>query len=418
MGRGLRAEVFDRNEVGIVHCIQRCVRWAFLAGQDSATGRSFEHRREWIRRRLELLSAVFGIEVLGYAVMSNHLHVILRTRPDVIRTLSDKEIATRWLQIFPGRRSEEYLGTPTPEAISALASNSLLISELRLRLSDISWFMRSLAEPVARLANREDECTGRFWEGRFKAVKIMDEAGLLACAMYIDMNPIRASLARSPGDASFTSAFDRMGAKRGTKKVPAASETPGIAPGNAGGVPKRGGPSDFTVWPSSGDSSSSQPLSSGQGVFSRQRSRSADCGGTVIGEINRNLVACDAWLASLTLDDKATTKVELSRSRLRASDQGFLPMELDDYLKLLEWTCRRKRLPETRKVPARFGQLLARVGIEADRWLDLVWDFKRVFGRSKAAGNPTSLRNEAIRRGKSWYQGQSKVAAYFLPASG
>jgi len=418
MGRGLRAEVFDRNEVGIVHCIQRCVRRAFLAGQDSATGRSFEHRREWIRRRLELLSAVFGIEVLGYAVMSNHLHVILRTRPDVIRTLPDKEIAIRWLKIFPGRRSEEYLGIPTPEAVSVLAGNSLLISEIRLRLSDISWFMRSLAEPVARLANREDECTGRFWEGRFKAVKIMDEAGLLACAMYIDLNPIRASLAKAPEDALFTSAFDRIEAKRGTKKFPAAFETPGIAPHGNGAVPERGLPRDFSVEPSSDFSSSAQLSLSGQGSVSSKRARLTDCGGKARVEVKGELVACDAWLALLTLDDNGTRKVELSRSQLRASDQGFLTMELDDYLNLLEWTSRSRRFPDLTTIPARLGRLLARVGIEADRWLELVWDFKRLFGRSRAAGHPRSLRNEAARRGKSWYHGQSKAAVYFLPVGG
>ena len=67
--------------------------------------------------------------------------------------------------------------------------------------------MRALAEPVARLANQQDECTGRFWEGRFwegrfKAQRITDEAGLLAYAMYVDLNPVRAAMAESP-DASF-----------------------------------------------------------------------------------------------------------------------------------------------------------------------------------------------------------------------
>ena len=75
--------------------------------------------------------------------------------------------------------------------------------------------MRALSEPIARMANHQDECTGRFWEGRFKALKIVDEAGLLACAMYVDLNPIRAAMVERPEQAVHTSAYDRLQAERG-----------------------------------------------------------------------------------------------------------------------------------------------------------------------------------------------------------
>lgn len=173
MLRPLRAELFDPKEVCIVHCIHRCVRRAFLAGRDPVTGKNFEARREWIRARLECLASVFGIDVLTYAIFSNQMHVILRTRPDVVQEWSDEEVARRWLSIFPCQRVDEFLGQPTQSSIDALVHDRGRIAEVRARLSNPSWLMRALSEPIARMANREVECTGRFWEGRFKAQPIL-----------------------------------------------------------------------------------------------------------------------------------------------------------------------------------------------------------------------------------------------------
>ena len=164
MGRADRAEQFQASEIGIVHAVQRCVRRAYLAGIDDKTGRDFSYRRDWIRRRMEALASVFAIDVLTYAVMSNHMHMILRNRPDVVSKWTDKEIAIRWLRVFPGRRLEEHLAEPTESDVNMLASQPERLAIIRLRLSDISWFMRALSEPIARMANRQDDCTGRFWK--------------------------------------------------------------------------------------------------------------------------------------------------------------------------------------------------------------------------------------------------------------
>ncbi len=101
MARPKRDSVFGQEEVAIAHCVQRCVRRAFLAGKDEASGKDFEHRRGWIRLRMELLASAFGVDVLNYAVMSNHVHSILRTRPDIVKLWSDEDVATRWLRLFP-----------------------------------------------------------------------------------------------------------------------------------------------------------------------------------------------------------------------------------------------------------------------------------------------------------------------------
>ena len=217
MPRPLRSEIYSPLEISILHVCQRCVRRAYLAGVDDDSGKDYSYRKEWIRQRIEKLASVFSVDILSYAILSNHLHIVLRNRPDVVKTWSDKQVALRWLQIFPGKRIDEQLGDPTTSDVDALAKDAERLALVRKRLSDISWFMRALSEPIARIANRDDKCTGSFWEGRFRAQRIIDEAALLACCMYVDLNPIRAAMAESLEKSEFTSAYDRIAAQAGKK---------------------------------------------------------------------------------------------------------------------------------------------------------------------------------------------------------
>ena len=383
MPRASRAEVYDPAEVAIVHCVQRCVRRAHLAGFDPLSGRNFEFRREWIRRRLELLASVFGIDVLVYSVLSNHLHVVLRTRPDVVAAWSDIELATRWLRLFPGRRLDEQLAEPTSTDVQMLVNNPGRLLEIRRRMSDLSWFMRALCEPIARLANRQDECTGRFWEGRFKAQRLADEAALLACSMYVDLNPVRAAMAEIPEQAEHTSAYDRIRALQGQQIDSAAADLVVMDAAQAG------------------EKIRSTPV---QRLAQEKRRRKR------IGSGKR--VLRDAWLAPLTLDAQGNPlDPQKSDSGVRASDRGFLPLSVREYLKLLDWTGRQGRQDKRGKIPPNLAPLLARLRIDAGMWCDLVWNFKRYFRSS--AGRPQSLRDEAQRRGRHWVQGQRAAEACF-----
>ena len=182
MPRVKRTEIFADDEIQMFHCVNRCVRRTFLCGEDPKTGRDFTHRKEWIRERLEVLAGIFGIDVLGFAVMSNHLHVIVRTRPDVVKTWSDDEVALRWWRLFPQRRDQDGSpAEPTEFELNAIRNDTAGLKERRKRLSSVSWFMKCLAEPIAKRSNREEEVTGHFWEGRFKVQPLLDETAIAAC---------------------------------------------------------------------------------------------------------------------------------------------------------------------------------------------------------------------------------------------
>ena len=192
------------------HCISRCVRRAFLCGKDAHTGFDFEHRRQWIVDRIRLLCSVFSVDLCAYAVMSNHYHVVVKIDAEAVTQWTDEEVARRWLQIFTGPvLIHRYL------ADADLSSGELkyvadVLATWRERLADLSWFMRCINEPIARMANAEDHCTGRFWEGRFKSQALLDARALLACMAYVDLNPIRAAMARTPEDSDYTSVQARI----------------------------------------------------------------------------------------------------------------------------------------------------------------------------------------------------------------
>ena len=387
MPRTPRAEQFDPNQVCIVHLIQRCVRRSFLTGFDESTGKDYSHRREWIRCRMERLASVFGIDVLTYAILSNHLHLVARTRPDVVQEWSDKEVAIRWLRVFPGQRIDEHLAEPTTNSVDTLANNAERIQLIRLRLSDPSWFMKALCEPIARLANFQDKATGHFWEGRFKAQAITDEAGLLACSIYVDLNPIRAAMASSPQESIHTSAYDRIKALEGKTIQSAAVDLVAIETEEAGRIHRTKTPEQL-------------------------RKRKAEAKKKRGPSILR-----DAWLSPLTLNERALPGAQTSRSGVRASDKGFLCTNLTDYLKLLTWTSRQRvGSLEKPNIPKDLEPIIHRLGIDGKMWCDLVWNFKKYFGRGSAAGSPKSLKESAENRNRKFSRGQNRVAACFFGA--
>jgi len=192
------------------HCISRCVRRAFLCGKDSVTGNSFEHRRQWIEDKLLELSQIFCIDLCAYAVMSNHYHVVLHIHKEQALSLSTDDVICRWHQLFKGSLlSQRFLRNEALSKAELTALNNQ-VDTWRARLMDISWFMRCMNEAIARQSNEEDNCTGRFWEGRYKCQALLDESALAACMAYVDLNPIRAAISTAPETSDYTSIKKRI----------------------------------------------------------------------------------------------------------------------------------------------------------------------------------------------------------------
>jgi len=187
------------------HCVSRCVRRAFLCGEDKVLGRNFDHRRQWIEDRLHHLADVFAIDVCAYAIMSNHYHVVLHVDRERANNWDRNNVIRRWHRVFNGDALSRRYSQGERLSAAELVLLDRQVTVWRQRLTDISWFLRVLNESVARRANQEDDCTGRFWEGRFKSQALLDEPALAACLAYVDLNPIRAGMADTPEQSDYTS---------------------------------------------------------------------------------------------------------------------------------------------------------------------------------------------------------------------
>jgi REP element-mobilizing transposase RayT len=163
-----------------------------------------------VEERLLALTECFAVGLYAYAVMSNHVHVVLHVDPQVAEAWSDEEVAERWVRVFPVRMNEAVDEELCQEKARRLQGDPGHMAELRSRLGSLSWFMRCLNEPIARQANREDGCTGRFWEGRFKCQALLDEQAILSCMAYVDLNPIRAGVATDLATSDHTSIRQRL----------------------------------------------------------------------------------------------------------------------------------------------------------------------------------------------------------------
>lgn len=205
-----REQLVAVSDTPYYHVVSRCVRRTFLCGYDRETATDYEHRRQWIEERARLLSSLFAIDLGAYAVMSNHYHLVVKLCPEQSEAWTDDDVLERWCSLYKGPLIvQRYLkGERLIEAERRFLERT--VSVYRTRLTDLSWFMKCLNEPIAREANREDGCTGHFWESRFKSQALLTEQALLSCMAYVDLNPVRAAMAETPESSDRTSTKERL----------------------------------------------------------------------------------------------------------------------------------------------------------------------------------------------------------------
>jgi hypothetical protein len=372
MARLARVEVFSPDEIAIVHVMNRTVRRCFLMGEDPLTGKNFDHRKSWMEEELQHLAAHFGIDLLCYSILSNHFHLILRSRPDVVAVWDDAEVARRWLMLCPkGPTAENRLEEPGESELDAIRRDPARLQEIRSRLSDISWWMRLLSQKIGRMANQEDGEIGKFWQARYRAVRLLDETAILACAAYVDLNPIRAAMAETIETSDYTSAQQRALAFQQSLTVT---------------IPE--------------DKAASSEEREARGVEHGSMSQHLSSPKPVSG---RTVKPIAKSLCPLSLDEsRGELGACVHQSGTRASDKGFLPTSMADYLELLDWTARQMRSDKRGSTPARAEPIFKRLGIDAETWCELTKDFGRLF--STVAGKPTVIDSTRSRtRGQRYH---------------
>jgi len=343
-----REQQISLEETSFYHCYVRCVRRAYLCGEDYSTGENYDHRKQWLVSRLRFLSYVYAIDICAYAVMSNHYHVVLHVDQERARSWSDAEVVERWLQLYKGNMLvDRWLAEPEAMDVASLSKVHACIELWRERLCSISWFMRGVNETIARMANEEEGCKGRFWEGRFKSQALLDDAAVLSCMAYVDLNPIRAGIQDDLYISDFTSIQQRL----------------------------------F-------DYAEAQPSAT----------RHAD-------------VLSDRITKQQTLkEEQALTELpEAPLMRFDGSSHtdihAALPFTREDYFQLVDMTGRIIRNDKRGFIPDDIPSVVSRLGIEPDHWIEHIQNFGLRYGH--CIGSVEAITDYAGKSDRHWCKGIS-----------
>ena len=366
-----RSSLVSLSDTPWYHVVSRCVRRAYLCGEDAHSGRSFEHRRGWIVERLEQLAGVFAVDIAAYAVMSNHFHVVLRIDVERVRGWDVEEVLRRWTKVFSGPLLvQRYLADPDSLGTAETSAVLAWVETYRSRLADLSWYMRVLNESIARMANAEDGVTGRFWEGRFRSQALLDDAAVLTAMAYVDLNPIRAKLAETPETSEYTAIAERLAELQG--RVPEAHSTGGFSLRSA----DRASVAEATVNPSNSPEEGNE----------------------------RPRLQKEPRLSAL---QRAPLMPFDANGRLATA----IPFAFEDYLELVDGTGRVIREDKHGFIPGETPTILDRLNIDPEQFIRTAGRTLHRFGC--AIGTPERLTERCVSRNVAYLRGIRAARALF-----
>lgn len=414
MPRLPRSQVIDRQAVGLYHCWNQFVRQLRLAGFDPVTGLDYSGRKVWFVDRLELLARIFLVDMVGHSIESTHFHVILRNRPDLAGAISDREVVRRWRALCPLEKNED--GSPrelTDEELEREVGNGKRVAEWRDRLSDISWFMKVLCEVIARRANLEDRVSGAFFARRFDCKRLKDEAAVLACLVYVELNEIRAGLADRPETSRFSSIWKRLQARqrrRSRQEARAAwAATAALDERQASpAAPAGPAPDTFEVpeWPAELAASGGVLGDGSSGAGWSEDWDELECAEP--GDEDEWLCPVDESrsLPCLNPFGRATEFRPDVPAGLRLRRQGALPITQDEFLELVDWSGRqvpRGKEGQVGVIPAELAPILERLGVRPEKWSEVTSEVDNWF--AYVMGRAEGMLEFAKRANLAWVKG-------------
>ena len=359
-----RSKLVDESKSGVFHLVNRCVRRGFLLGHEC------DHRRDWLQEQLRAKTAIFAIDVLAYAIMDNHFHLIIKTQPERAADWDEMEVARRWTTLCPPK---DLRGQPVrlkPDELQALIAQPGWVKERRRRLSSMSWLMKLIKEKLARQANREDKVTGHFWEGRFHSVPLLDPAAVLAGMVYVDLNPIRAGVAQTPEESDHTSVQERILLME-EAKLPRRLRRAGL---------QEAGRSTDETRPDE--------------AYGDSRHLREMCGEVLRRKARRGI---KPWVAPIKDCAPGAT--------------GECGLTLEQYLTLVDQTARQLRPGKRGAMDRHAADILERLGLDGGKWIEAMARGGQFRGR--AVGSPEARTQHLVQRGggEKWIADKTPIYA-------
>jgi putative transposase len=202
--RRMRRAGVGKGEDALFHVVSRVCGQSFLLT---------DVEKEGFRDLLRRVAGFCGVEVITFALLDNHFHLLIEV-PGAVGELDDEALLQRASLLYGKERRGQPLSMARIEG--ALRAGGEVRSAMRAllmgRMASLPMFMKMLKQRYSIFFNRRFDRVGTLWEGRFRSVLVEDSrVAVRTVAAYIDLNPVRAGIVRDPKDYRFSGYGEAMG---------------------------------------------------------------------------------------------------------------------------------------------------------------------------------------------------------------